>query len=291
MASLLLLELLSSPFCMEVNAARAYQPYIKDLVANGHTDLSSVNQKNSAVLENVLSKSSVLTAPGYDNNGNRTFAFAPKGSIAVIPVQGAVLKNDFCGAIGTKTISRLSLEAANNKDIKGILYLCDSPGGAALGTAECASTIKSVSKIKPTVTYVENLMCSAALWIGTSANHVVANNSDFCMIGSIGTFITLEARNPNGPQIIEIYADASTEKNGESRAALAGDFQPMLDNVLNPLNNSFLAAVTKNRYGRGLNKDKVFKGRTFHQDLALSYGLVDKVGTIEDAINLIYKNA
>lgn len=110
------------------------------------------------------------------------------------------------------------------------------------------------------------------------------------MIGSIGTYITLSGIGPNDAPTIEVYATDSTEKNIESREALNGNTKPMLDNIINPLNDSFKAGMTRNRYGL-LNKEKVFTGATFQAKDALKYGLVDAIGTFDDAINYITQNA
>lgn len=291
MVSVLLLELVGRPFCMEANAARSYQPYVKEFLINGSVDLSPIIAQKNISFNNFLMANPNVVGPQYNADGQISFSGAPKNSIAVIPVQGAVLKNDFCGAIGTKTISKLSLEAAANPNIIGILYYVDSPGGAALGTAECSTTIYNVSKLKPTLSYCENIQCSAAEWIASSSRYCMANANDFSMIGSIGTYMTLQGSAPNDPVFHEIYATASTDKNADVKSALGGDYQPLLDNIINPLNDSFLSGMSRNRYGRGMDKAKVFTGKTFQAKDALKYGLIDGIGTEQDAISTLMKMA
>lgn len=291
MVSVLLLELVGRPFCMEATAARAYQPYVKEFLINNTVDLSPVMAQKNLNFNNFLMSNPILVGPKYNEKDQLTFAYAAKNSIAVIPVQGAILKNDFCASIGTKTISRLTVEASTNPNIKGILYYIDSPGGAALGTAQCSTTIYNASKIIPTLSFCENVQCSAAEWIASSTRYNMANASDFSMIGSIGTYMTLQGSSPNDPVIHEIYATASTEKNADVKSALGGDYQPLLDNIINPLNDSFIAGMSRNRYGRGLDKAKVFTGATFQAKDALKYGLIDGIGTEQEAISKIIKMA
>lgn len=281
----ILLQLLRGVWCMEASAAEAYKPLIVEVLKKGNIDFNPINSNKENRFSFLSASNSTLVSPRWNTSiGGYDFSSAPKGSIALIPLMGAVMKEDFCGALGTKSIANLSAKAADSPNIIGSLLYVDSPGGAALGTSECSSAIYALAKTKPIVTYCENMMCSAAMWIGSSTNYTIANKNDFCMIGSIGTYIMLEGDNPTGPVIHEIYATASTDKNLDFREAKKGNYDLLLNNTINPLNDTFIAAMTRNRYGKGLNKTAVFTGKVFQAVGAKEKGLVDQVGTMNDAI-------
>lgn len=291
----ILLQVLRGVWMMEAGAAETYAPLVKELLSKEAISFEAINAKYAlSFAAHIQSFQNELVAPIENpRTGQFEWIINNPNSIAVIPLQGAVMKQDFCGAMGTRTIMNLYAAAQANTNVIGVILYTDSPGGAALGTNEAATYIYQLSKgknAKPSVTYVENMMCSAAMWIGSSTQHIVANKNDFAMIGSIGTYITLQGKDPNGAPVIEIYATDSTQKNIEARQALEGNTKPMLDNIINPLNNSFKAGMSRNRYGK-LNKDVVFTGATFQAKDALKNGLIDQIGTFEDAIAYINQNA
>lgn len=288
----LLLALSRGVFCMNADAAQVYLPAVNSALSRGTVDLSVIKSKYEDNMKHIMSSVGAnLVSPRFEWGKEIAFDRAPKNSIALIPLTGAVMKQDYCGTMGTRTIVSLLNKVNENPNFIGSILYIDSPGGEALGTAEASLDIRSASKIKPIVSYVDNMMCSAAIWLGTSANHVIANSKDFTIIGSIGTYITLVLDNPNGPKVKEIYADASTDKNGAFREAKNGNEQPLKDEILNPLNKSFIAAMTRNRYGKILNKEAVFSGKTFQANKALKEGLIDQIGTINDAVAKVHELA
>ncbi|MDD5160951.1 MAG: signal peptide peptidase SppA [Sulfuricurvum sp.] len=78
-------------------------------------------------------------------------------------------------------------EARENKDIKGVLFSIDSPGGAVAPSVEIAYAIKRLSETKPTVVYAAGIMASGGYYSGIWGNEIVANPGS--MIGSIGVIM------------------------------------------------------------------------------------------------------
>lgn len=212
---------------------------------------------------------------------------AKAGSIAIIPISGPIMKYDNCGDPGSKTYEDLVKQADANPNITGIIFQIDSGGGEVAGTQSLASVIKSVSK--PTVTLAEDLMASAAYWIGSSTDFIFAN-TDTTMVGSIGTMISFTDMRPvwqaQGVVFHDVYASDSTLKNNDYHEALKGNYDPIQKNVLNPLNAVFTSSVKSNR-GDKLNADMTLKGQMYTAKDALKYGLIDGIGNLSDAINKI----
>jgi signal peptide peptidase SppA len=222
--------------------------------------------------------------------GNTSSSIKPN-SVAVVPISGPVMKYDNCGDPGTQTFSEM-LQALNaNPNITGIILQIDSPGGEVRGTQQLADVIKSLSK--PVVTLAEDLMASAAYWIGSSANFVFANNNT-TRIGSIGTMLSFADMQPawekEGVVFHEIYATKSTQKNKDFADARKGDYKAVIDNTLDPLNNEFLTAVKNNR-GSKLDQSKTLNGQVYLAQDALTYGLIDAIGNLNDAVAKVYELA
>lgn len=216
----------------------------------------------------------------FSNSSNS----AKAGSIAIINISGPIMKYDNCGDPGSQTYEGLIQQAASNPNIIGIILTIDSGGGTVAGTQSLATVIKSIDK--PTVTLAEDLMCSAAYWIGSSSDYILAN-SDTARIGSIGTMISFSDMQPvweaMGAKFHEVYATASTAKNADIADARKGNYENLIKNTLDPLNNVFMNSVKANR-GDKLNTDKTLNGQVYTASDALKYGLIDGIGNLQDAI-------
>lgn len=216
---------------------------------------------------------------------------AKPGSVAVINLSGPMMKEDNCGDPGTKTIESLINQASNNPNITGIVIVADTPGGSVHGTQSLSNTISSVSK--PVVTLVEDLVASAGYWAVSGSNYIFANTGT-ARIGSIGTMLSFRDMKPvwesMGAKFHEIYATKSTEKNADFREAEKGNYDKIRQNVLDPLNEEFLKGVIANR-GEKLDQKKTLNGQVYLADDAIKYGLIDAIGTLEDAISKVHELA
>jgi protease-4 len=214
-------------------------------------------------------------------------------SIAVIPVLGPLMKadQDECDYFnaGMETLGNRVVDADNNPNISGIILYIDSPGGTVDGTQAFADKVKSCKK--PVVAFVDGCMASAALWIGTSANIVIAQNST-TEIGSIGVMVAFADMEPmwqaEGIKIHRIMADQSADKNKPVLDAMAGNYKTIKDRELNPLADMFISAVKTNRPNL---PDSVFTGKMFFAEEALSLGLIDSIGNFQSAVDTAYTMA
>jgi signal peptide peptidase SppA len=218
--------------------------------------------------------------PGYEGN-----------QVAILPINGALMKEDFCGWFGTASL-RNELSKINATDsIQAIVLLIDSPGGTVDGTQALAEAIKASNK--ETIAVIDGMAASAAYWIASAADRIIAT-SKTDIIGSIGTMCSFYDRSQymaeNGVILREYYATDSKDKNKMMRKAMDGDGKLLIEEMLNPTNDIFLEAVRTNR-GQGLNEKETLTGKTFLAEDALKYGLIDEVSSFDTTIsNLLQKN-
>ncbi len=207
-------------------------------------------------------------------------------TIAVIPIRGTLMKEDESDCeyfqAGMRTLSERVLEADRDPNVIGIILYIDSPGGTVDGTKAFSDAIKSCKK--PVVAFVDGIMASGALWIGTSAQKVIAQNST-TEIGSIGVMVAFADMQPvweaEGVKFHRINADQSKDKNKNFTDALAGDYAGIKKEELNPLADQFITAVKANRPNIS---NSVFTGKVYFAEEALSLGLIDEIGSFETAV-------
>jgi len=111
--------------------------------------------------------------------------------IAVLDIRGTMTKRGSSLAGGGMIEVRQQLrQAIADPEVEGILLRIDSPGGTVSGTADLANDVFKANKRKPVLAFAEDLAASAAFWVASQADAIIAN-TETAMVGSIGTFIGL----------------------------------------------------------------------------------------------------
>lgn len=200
----------------------------------------------------------------------------------VVDLKQPIVKYTSYGYIGTQYIISLLEALESHQAVTAIVIDIDSGGGMVSGTEELASVIRSLQKA--TVAYTGGYMCSAAYWIASACDKVVA--APFAdAIGSIGTMLSFQDFAPllekYGVKVHELYAPESTEKNKAWRDLKEGNEKAIMQ-MLSEANARFISSVKANRPDA---KEEVFKGNTYSAKKAKSLGLIDEVMTLNEVIS------
>lgn len=212
---------------------------------------------------------------------------ATPGSVAVIPIQGVIMKEDNCGSPGTSTIKNRVKEASDHPNIGSIILSMDSGGGSVDGTFELADAIRDCSK--PVLAFIDGMACSAGYAIVSGAKEIYASHAT-AEVGSIGTACTLHdnagALEKWGYKMHYINADSSPDKNQDYFKAMEGDYSTIKGNILNPTNEIFLNTVRQNRAGKiNTTKENTLTGKVYLAQAAADFGLIEGIKTFEQAID------
>jgi signal peptide peptidase SppA len=215
-------------------------------------------------------------------------AGAPVGGskqIQVINISGPLMKNDqYCGPAGMKSMGQWIQEADRNPAIDGILLVIDSPGGTVSGTEELGAIIKGTQK--PIIAFVEDMACSAAYWLASCADEIIANNST-AQVGSIGVLLSFMDVQPalekQGVVFHTITAPQSTEKTSMFDKIRSGDYEEYKNTVLAPLASKFIDTVKANR--ATVEETQTTGAVFFSKDVTGS--LVDSIATFDEALQRV----
>jgi signal peptide peptidase SppA len=213
--------------------------------------------------------------------------------IKILSYSGAMMKNlsglaALSGGISTRQIQKDIQAALNDTNVAGIVLALDSPGGTVDGTKELADYLMSVRGQKPIVAYADGLMASAAYWIGSCADAIVAY--DTTQVGSIGVIMThfdySKAAEKEGIKPTVLYA-GKYKARGNRYEPLSKDAKDSFQADLDYYYTMFVDHVAD---ARGVTPEEVIvrmaEGRVFIGHKAKEAGLVDEIGGIEDAIKL-----
>lgn len=180
--------------------------------------------------------------------------------------------------------------ATNNKNIKGVLFIVDSPGGSVAPSVEISYAIKRLREKKPVVAYAKGIMASGSYYSSIWANSIVANPGS--MIGSIG--VILEGVNINelmkkiGVQTQIIQAGKYKQVATPTRAWKNYEVDE-LNKVIQDTYNMFVGDVAKARKLNIEDKHIFADAHIFTASQAKKAGLIDKVGVIYDAKKQLIK--
>lgn len=273
---LLLSEILRGVWALEPRLALSYGPLVKNLLDG--KDVNDDFKKNEA---SVMAISEEGESSAFDS--------APEGSTALIPLKGTMRKYGGLCSYGTEEIASFLREAADHKNIDSIILDIDSGGGSVDAVAPMVDAIRyAKSKGKPVVAFAD-LAASAAYWVASECDMIIASNSISAEFGSIGVMVSFADMKPyyekEGVKFHTIYAPESTHKNLPFENAVRGDYQLLQEEVLSPLAKQFQKTVKKNRSGKLDEKTEgILNGKMFYAEQALSSGLIDKIGNLDFAV-------
>ncbi len=197
-----------------------------------------------------------------------------------------IARIEVVGAIAGATRKRVleALEEIGEKKFPALLLRIDSPGGTVGDSQEIYSALKKLQEKVKIVASFGNISASGGVYIGVGAHHIVANPGT--ITGSIGVIL----RGNNIEKLLDrIGVSFKVIKSGPYKDILAFDrpLTPAEETILQELiDTSYGQFVRTVAEGRNLSEEKVREfadGRVFTGEQALALGVVDRLGSEEDA--------
>jgi protease IV len=197
-----------------------------------------------------------------------------------------VARIEITGAIAGATRKRVleALKEVEEKKFPALLLRIDSPGGTVGDSQEIYSALKKLQEKVKIVASFGNISASGGVYIGVGAHHIVANPGT--ITGSIGVIL----RGNNLEKLLErVGVSFKVIKSGPYKDILAFDrpLTPAEETILQELIDvSYGQFVRTVAEGRHLSEEAVRQfadGRVFTGEQALALGVVDRLGSEEDA--------
>jgi len=207
--------------------------------------------------------------------------------IAVIVAQGEIGDGRApAGKIGGLSTSDLIRKAAEDEDVKAIVLRVNSPGGSAFGSELIRDQLRIArDKGKPVVVSMGDVAASGGYWIAMSADQVWADAST--ITGSIGVFAML----PTGEGLMR---KLGVNTGGYRTTWLAGAYDPrkaldprvqaLVQSGVEHIYTDFIGKAAQARKLDVAQVDALAQGRIWTGAQAQAHGLVDHVGSFNDAV-------
>ncbi|NHF58312.1 signal peptide peptidase SppA [Flavobacteriaceae bacterium TP-CH-4] len=222
----------------------------------------------------------------YVIRSNRKGRKSGKDKIAVVFAQGEILYGEGNQeTIGQGMIVKAIRKAKDDEDVKAIVLRVDSPGGSALTSDIIWRELELANAKKPLVVSMGNVAASGGYYIAVGADKIFAEPTT--VTGSIGVFGTLPNVHGLATDIGINAEQVGTNKNSIDYSL----FEPMTDTFRNTVQEgieevyeTFLERVAEGRGITVAKADSLAQGRVWSGVDAERLGLIDELGTLDDAI-------
>ena len=251
-----------------------YEDALKRAVGASKNDLSASSKLNT------ISSSSYFKTI-------KSASIDSSDRIALVYAQGSILYGEGSPTImGQETMNKALQSAREDRNIKAVVLRINSPGGSALTSDLIWREVEKTAKEKPVVVSISDVAASGGYYIATPATYIIAQPTS--ITGSIGVFGTL----PNASELAEQWGISSYTLSTHERSATYSPLRPLSDTFRAELTEgieqtyqTFLERVASGRSMSIESVDAIAQGRVYLAPKALELGLIDEIGTLDDAIN------
>jgi len=211
-----------------------------------------------------------------------------KQNVAIVIAAGEILDGTQPpGTVGGDSTAALLREALTDESVKAVVLRVDSPGGSVFASEVIAQQVLALQQAgKPVVASMGSVAASGGYWIAVVADRVLASPST--VTGSIGVFGMIPTFQRT-LDVVGIAADgvATTPWAGvRPDMALPEQARQLIQMLIENVYDDFLSNVADKR---GMDKeavDAVGQGQVWTGVDALENGLVDQLGSLDDAVNI-----
>jgi protease-4 len=197
-----------------------------------------------------------------------------------------IARIEIVGAIAGSTRKRVleALQEVKDKKFPALLLRIDSPGGTVGDSQEIYSALKHLQETVKIVASFGNISASGGVYIGMGAQHIIANPGT--ITGSIGVIL----RGNNLERLLDkVGVSFKVIKSGPYKDILAFDReltapeQTILQELIDISYHQFVSTVAEARNLAVETVRSFADGRIFTGEQAAKLGVVDRLGTEEDA--------
>ena len=211
-----------------------------------------------------------------------------KNKIAIIHVEGAIVTGNIgFNTAGSGGIVKKINKARDDENVIGIVLRVNSPGGDVYASTMITNALEEFQSTgRPVITSMGDIAASGGVWVTTTSEEIWAENTT--LTGSIGVYGVYPDLSPLAKWAGINYDGISMTKAGEIYDVRRGMNEEINKQFREGIENFYKDFVTKVANNREMDFSEVLKvagGRIWRGDKALELGLVDKLGSLDDAIN------
>ncbi|HYB99725.1 MAG TPA: signal peptide peptidase SppA [Candidatus Limnocylindrales bacterium] len=234
-------------------------------------------------------KAPVVDESDYEGVSLASLGIGDGPRIAVVHAAGAIQTGESprgsANAMGSRSIAEAIEDAAEDESITAIVLRVASPGGSPSGSDEIWLQLREAAKAKPVIASLGDVAASGGYYIASAADRILA--SPGTITGSIGVVLF----KPDVSGLLD-RVGIHTETLSRGRYARLMDVDKSFDEEeltvvrrqMDGIYQLFLDRVAAGRKIDAAAVDKIGGGRVWTGQQALTRGLIDEIGGLNDAI-------
>lgn len=216
-----------------------------------------------------------------------TVNYKAANKVAVIYAEGNIVDGGAKDQVAGDRFAKIIQDVRNDKDVKAVVLRVSSPGGSVLASEKIKAELDLLRESVPVIASYGEYAASGGYWISANSDYIFSNATT--LTGSIGVFSMIP--DIGGTLKNKLHVNV-TPVNSNEHADMYGMIRP-LDNKevaymqasVEKIYDKFTNIVAAGRDMTVEDVDAIAQGRVWTGAEALGIGLVDQIGTIEDAIN------
>ncbi len=211
--------------------------------------------------------------------------------VGLIELSGSIAYSEspltlFSGDVLTpKDVESLVNQVSRDSTIKAIVFVINSPGGSAAASEEIYNILKKLSYEKAVVSYITEYGASGGYYIALPSREIIA--SPHALTGSVGAVSIVvnfkELMDKLGIRA-ETFRSGRLKDIGSAWRDLTDEEKNLMMSMINAIADVFKERVREHRGNKIRDYNEVFTGRPYTGLQALEVGLIDGVGSIDDAV-------
>ena len=260
-------------------------------------DLLYEDEAYRALKKKAGSESRKISLADYSRVSAASAGLEAKRTVALLVGEGTILRGGGSDLTDEENLTATAFiktlrQVRDDSSLKGVILRINSPGGDAIASDDILHEVKLLAKKKPLVISMSDYAASGGYYIASTGDTIVSYPNT--LTGSIGVVFTK-------PNLHGLYDKIGITKQLFTRgrfAALDSEYQPMseaertkLRESMDEVYSSFVGFVAQARKRKPDEIEPLAQGRVWLGSQARANGLVDEVGGLDRALELLKKKA
>lgn len=206
--------------------------------------------------------------------------------IAVIYAEGNIVDGSDSEGVAGDRFAKIIADVRADKDVKAVVLRVNSPGGSVMASEKIKAELDLLRENVPVIASYGDYAASGGYWISANCDYIFSNATT--LTGSIGVFSMIP--DIGGTIKNKLHVTVTPVKSND-HADMLGMMRPLTPNEeaymqasVERIYTKFTSIVAEGRDMTVEAVDEIAQGRVWTGAEALEIGLVDQIGTLEDAI-------
>lgn len=252
------------------------------------TKLQKLSQQDKV---NFISPAELAKLDVPASSSNDIAIYYAEGTIVDVSTQSP-LNSTQSEIVGSKVVSDLD-KLAKDESVKAVVLRINSGGGSAYASEQMWRAVQQLKAKKPVVVSMSGMAASGGYYLSCGADYIVADKTT--LTGSIGIFGMVPDASELLTDKLGLHFDVVKTNVSSDFGAMGRGFNAVesaaMQNYVNRGYRLFLKRVADGRKMTPEQVDKIAQGRVWTGNQALKIKLVDKLGTLNDAVAEAAKRA